>query len=191
MTTELPEELQENIRNVITKYPPAKPVFDLVVRFFSEQKTKKSSSFSVSAILDKIGQDLSFFLPLRKKMSFNIHESVLSLGNSKDDIEAVLPLDQISYIFCLPTPLKSGPHYSIILFKTVADDYCSAPESIAFGFEDKEPNTKDFILNKLLSIPILTKKQVFQPSINVFQSSKSRANKPVFYVDAMLKNKEG
>ena len=187
---ELPLDLQENMSQIIAQFPPAKDVFEQLLAHFTCNKKRKLPTGNFGPVLSSF-EDLGFMMPLRKKLHLRIHERVLSLGLQNESIEGALPISEISFAFCLPTPNKQKEHYTLILFKKSASDYAAAPESFVFGFDDKEPLSKNRVLDRLLAIPALKKLRILQPSPDVLKSFKSKPKRFLYNIDAYLKNKEG
>ncbi|KNC96601.1 uncharacterized protein SPPG_08185 [Spizellomyces punctatus DAOM BR117] len=210
----LPEALRAEVTSLATSYPPAIPVLKHLVHLLflnspspapsSEQPAKKRKLDALEPASDDLHlhtiHDLSFISPARKKFSLRIHKNTFHLISPKDlgQTEASYLWKDIIYAFCVPTPNRAKPHWTICLMPAGEKD------AIIFGFDDKSSNMKITdgatgevtVLDKKESckahiLQLLqkgTKRELVEPSARIFQA---RSRKGELHIDCYLKAREG
>ncbi|KAI9098688.1 hypothetical protein DFS34DRAFT_85596 [Phlyctochytrium arcticum] len=146
---DLPPVLQTKCTKLIAAYPPSLSTIQELLGFITKNisKTEAANDASKKRKLDTLIESdssdyvctidgLSFTSPARKKFSLRIHENSLHLVSIKeaDLIEHSYESEDLAYAFCLPTPEKPKPHWTICLLAKNGKD------SIVFGFDDQSAN---------------------------------------------------
>ena len=194
----IPKALEEDIARVVALCPEAAAVFEKLVALITlhpleEMATDRQGDSGTQGALGpplSALPGLGFLQPVRKKLALNIHESHFSVGGLPPG--ASLPFDAVTDVFCLPTPNKSRPHYTVILLTRATSSYACPPDTFVFGFDDKLPTERDVVLNKILGFPAFKTTRILQPSPAIMRSAKSQKGKPpVLFIEAYLGSKEG
>ena len=183
MDTTLPIPLQQDINKIIQEYPPSQSVFESLVEHFQNGKKKPViEQVDAGPLLYSI-PDLSFTNPIRKKCALELHQHALKVQ------DFALLFDNVTDLFCLPTPNKPKPHYTFIFFSKSNQGYSAGNDMVMFGMD---ASVKDQVLNSILKVSSLKKREIKQPNFGIMSSAaKSTKSKPVFHIDCYLKNKEG
>lgn len=202
----IPQELNEEMARVVSLCPEAAAVFEKLVALIALHPLEVDSkatdrqgrvdSGTTGPPLSEV-PGLGFIQPVRKKLTLNIHEGMFSVGGlPPGSSPCTLPFGAVTDVFCLPTPNKSRPHYTVILLTSAQNpgetSYACPPDTFVFGFDDKLPTERDVVLNKILGIPAFKTARILQPSPAIMRSAKSQKGKPpVLFIEAYLGSKEG
>lgn len=179
------DSLRQSVEELINAYPASLNVIERLIEYFdnksSERDTKRRKVNSLAANEEIVRiVDISFQLPVRKKLDIIITSTRLLLYNSKNDtVEFEYNLSDISPLggACVPSPDKAIKTFTYTLFVT------SSEESIVFNTQDKvdvtvkKPNSDDQQLTtdkheticKLLTEH--TRVPITQPSKTYFKST--------------------
>ena len=173
----------------INQHPQSGEVIHAILAHFAESTTENSSKkrklcldVPESSQLVASIADLSFINP-RKKLDLQVFSTGLCIAKD-GKTELFIPFSNLKAVLCLPTPAKTKPHSTFVLFTETQAEF----DGIMFGVDDSqqvkltESGTTSSI-NKAQLISFLnraTKLPVQTPSKNSFYSASSQQSKGLY-----------
>ena len=137
-------QLESDIANWVEENGTSKAIIERIIKHVASWKSQdgvgKKRKLDTSRALPVVAtnaaplatiESVSVTAPIRKKCDLIMSQSLV-IFRCKGMNECVMPIDQISYVLCLPTPEKIKPHWTFILVPT-----SSTSEPACFGVDDK------------------------------------------------------
>ncbi|PBK96427.1 hypothetical protein ARMGADRAFT_696214 [Armillaria gallica] len=164
----LPEELSQKLKNLSKSSPEAEIILDDVIRFGAvkkgldellrpaDLKRRRDAEGDVpqTSKRPKLDHDdasdgphrftlhsVSTTSPVRKKVDIVVHESTVKfVVPASLATEAVVSLAQLSRAFILPTRGKTKPHWTVVIISTNTSEKGTSSPQIIFGLDASAPS---------------------------------------------------